>query len=185
MFFVFGKMIMGVIFNRIFRFEVKFGDYIYFWRLVYMYVYYGIYVGDDKVIYFICGWDEELGIGIVFDVFLISLRLELVIVKCDKCGMEGISNGVVLFCLDCFFVGCLLYWFEYNVDLVIFFVKVCGGICILVKLDIVEVVLYWVNYFFNNGFGLYYIFYNNCEDFVIYCKMGLLVIECNMIGWLG
>jgi hypothetical protein len=34
----------------------------------------------------------------------------------------------------------------------------------------------------DNGFGCYHIFHNNCEDFAIYCKTGLFVVDRNMIG---
>lgn len=180
-----GKMIMGVISNRIPRSEAKPGDHIYSWRSAYTYAHHGIYAGDDKVIHFTRGRDEELGTGTVLDVLLISSRPESATAKCDKCGMEGTSNGVVLSCLDCFLVGCPLYRFEYNVDPVTFFAKARGGTCTLAKSDTAEVVLHRANYLLNNGFGLYHIFHNNCEDFAIYCKTGLLVIERNMIGRSG
>jgi hypothetical protein len=37
----------------------------------------------------------------------------------------------------------------------------------------------------DNGFGCYHIFHNNCEDFAIYCKTGLFVVDRNMIGHSG
>jgi hypothetical protein len=180
-----GKMIMGVLSNRIARSEIKPGDHIYSWRSAYTYAHHGIYTGDEKVIHFTRGRDQELGTGTVLDVLLISSRPENATEKCEKCGMEGNSNGVVLSCLDCFLVGCPLYRFEYEVDPVTFFAKARGGTCTLAKSDAPELVLHRANYLYNNGFGLYHIFHNNCEDFAIYCKTGLLVVDRNMIGRSG
>jgi hypothetical protein len=36
-----------------------------------------------------------------------------------------------------------------------------------------------------NGFGCYCIFKNNCEDFAIYCKTGLLVVDQRTMGQSG
>lgn len=180
-----GKMIMGVISNRIAKSEAKPGDHIYSWRSAYTYAHHGIYAGDDKVIHFTRGRDQELGTGTVLDVLLVSSRPDSAASKCEKCGLEGTSNGVVLSCLDCFLVGCSLYRFEYDVDPVTFFAKARGGTCSLAKSDPPQLVLHRANYLFTNGFGLYHIFHNNCEDFAIYCKTGLLVIERNMIGRSG
>jgi hypothetical protein len=36
-----------------------------------------------------------------------------------------------------------------------------------------------------NGFGGYHIFKNNCEDFAIYCKTGLLIITNISVGRSG
>jgi hypothetical protein len=180
-----GKMIMGVLSNRVTKAQVQPGDHIYSWRSAYTYAHHGIYAGNDKVIHFTRGRDEELGTGTVLDVLLASSRPTAALEKCEKCGMEGNSNGVVHSCLDCFLLGGPLYRFEYDIDPVTFFAKARGGTCTLAKSDAPEAVLHRATYLLNNGFGLYHIFHNNCEDFAIYCKTGLLVVERNMIGRSG
>lgn len=57
--------------------------------------------------------------------------------------------------------------------------------CTLAISDPPETVLQRSRYLLANGFGCYHIFRNNCEDFAIYCKTGLLVIEGNAIGRSG
>jgi hypothetical protein len=38
-------------------------------------------------------------------------------------------------------------------------------------------VVHRAKHLLENGFGCYNVFKNNCEDFTIYCKTGLLVVE--------
>ncbi|KAI9073132.1 hypothetical protein K1719_044909 [Acacia pycnantha] len=45
--------------------------------------------------------------------------------------------------------------------------------------------LYRFEYLLENGFGVYNLFKNNCEDFAIYCKTGLLVIPNISVGRSG
>ncbi|KAF9614794.1 hypothetical protein IFM89_020648 [Coptis chinensis] len=40
-------------------------------------------------------------------------------------------------------------------------------------------------FFLQNGFGNYDIFQNNCEDFALYCRTGLLILEKTGIGRSG
>lgn len=180
-----GKMIMGVLSNRVGKSDIQAGDHIYSWRSAYTYAHHGIFAGNDKVIHFTRGRDEELGTGTVIDIFLASSRPNSALAKCEACGMEGDSHGVIISCLDCFLLGGPLYRFEYGIDPVTFFAKARGGTCTLAKSDPPEVVMHRATYLLNNGFGLYHIFHNNCEDFAIYCKTGLLVVERNMIGRSG
>ncbi len=59
------------------------------------------------------------------------------------------------------------------------------GTCMFTLSDDKELVLHWAKYLLDNGFGCYHIFHNNCEDFAIYCKTGLFVVDRNMIGHSG
>ncbi|KAH9577082.1 hypothetical protein CY35_01G195800 [Sphagnum magellanicum] len=180
-----GKMIMGVLSNRVSKSQVLPGDHIYSWRSAYTYAHHGIYAGDDQVIHFTRGRDEELGTGTIFDVFLVSSRPTASFEMCEKCGMQANSSGVLLSCLDCFLLGGPLYRFEYDIDPVTFLLKARGGTCTFALSDDKELVLHRAKYLLDNGFGCYHIFRNNCEDFAIYCKTGLLVEDRNMIGRSG
>ncbi|TXG65495.1 hypothetical protein EZV62_006770 [Acer yangbiense] len=51
-----------------------------------------------------------------------------------------------------------------------------GGTCTLATSDPPGDILHRANILLENGFGDYDVFKNNCEDFAIYCKTGLLVI---------
>ncbi|KAL3697389.1 hypothetical protein R1sor_011465 [Riccia sorocarpa] len=177
---------MGVLSNRVARDDLLPGDHIYSWRSAYTYSHHGIYCGNNKVIHFTRGRNEELGTGNQYlDVFLASSRPDSASKSCPDCGMHGESNGVVLSCLTCFLAGCPLYRFEYGENTLTFLAKARGGTCSLAEADSTDVVLHRANYLLNNGFGCYHIFHNNCEDFAIYCKTGLLVIDKNIIGRSG
>ncbi|KAL2644266.1 hypothetical protein R1flu_011853 [Riccia fluitans] len=177
---------MGVLSNRVAKDDILPGDHIYSWRSAYTYAHHGIYCGNNKVIHFTRGRNEELGTGNQYlDVFLASSRPDSASKSCPDCGMHGDSNGVVLSCLNCFLAGCPLYRFEYGENTLTFLAKARGGTCSLADSDPTDVVLHRANYLLNNGFGCYHIFHNNCEDFAIYCKTGLLVVDKNLIGRSG
>lgn len=40
-------------------------------------------------------------------------------------------------------------------------------------------------YLLQNGFGNYNVFQNNCEDFALYCKTGLLILDKQGVGRSG
>jgi hypothetical protein len=40
-------------------------------------------------------------------------------------------------------------------------------------------------YLLQNGFGNYHVFHNNCEDFAMYCKTGLLIVDKQGVGRSG
>lgn len=63
-----------------------------------------------------------------------------------------------------------------------FLAKARGGTCTLAVSDPTEVVVDRVKYLLENGFGCYNVFKNNCEDFAIYCKTGLLVLDQGAMG---
>lgn len=144
----------------------------------------GIYMGDEQVVHFTRGYDQELGAGTPFDL-MISSKLPAREEPCASCGLGRDSRGVVLTCLACFLAGFPLYRFEYATSTPIFLASARGGTCTLAKSDAPEMVIRRAKYLFINGFGCYHIFRNNCEDFAIYCKTGLLVMDGHRIGRSG
>ncbi|CAM6116023.1 unnamed protein product [Calypogeia fissa] len=176
---------MGILSNRIRKEEVKHGDHIYSWRSAYTYAHHGVYVADNRVIHFTRGRNEELGTGTYIDFLLSSSRPAASDGICPDCGLSGDSNGVVLSCLDCFLADCPLYRFQYGENTVTFLAKARGGTCTLALADPPDVVLHRANYLHEKGFGLYHLFHNNCEDFAIYCKTGLLAADNSFIGRSG
>uniref|UniRef100_A0A5B7BNN9 LRAT domain-containing protein n=1 Tax=Davidia involucrata TaxID=16924 RepID=A0A5B7BNN9_DAVIN len=175
---------MGLLSNRVDRESLKPGDHIYSWRTAYIYAHHGIYVGDDKVIHF-TRRGQEVGTGTVLDVILVSSGPARSQVPCSTCTPPEEGHGVVSSCLNCFLAGGVLYRFEYSVSPTLFIAKARGGTCTLAVSDPDDVVVHRANYLFNNGFGCYNVFKNNCEDFAIYCKTGLLVLDQRTMGQSG
>lgn len=94
---------------------------------------------------------------------------------CPGCGYRKTFSGVTSSCLDCFLWGGELYLFEYSVNTAFFIAKVRGGTCSIASSDPPEDVLHRAYYLLREGdFGVYDLFENNCEDFAVYCKTGLL-----------
>ncbi|XP_057973786.1 protein LEAD-SENSITIVE 1 [Malania oleifera] len=175
---------MGLLSNRVDRGSLKPGDHIYSWRTAYIYAHHGIYVGDDKVVHF-TRRGQEVGTGTVLDLLLVSSGPSNSRVPCPTCTHQEDSHGVVTSCLNCFLAGGVLYRFEYDVNPVHFIAKARGGTCTLAVSDPSEEVVHRANYLLHNGFGCYNVFKNNCEDFAIYCKTGLLVLDQGTIGQSG
>eukprot|EP00268_Persea_americana_P008070 TRINITY_DN1309_c0_g2_i2.p1 TRINITY_DN1309_c0_g2~~TRINITY_DN1309_c0_g2_i2.p1 ORF type:complete len:277 (-),score=33.76 TRINITY_DN1309_c0_g2_i2:355-1185(-) len=176
---------MGLFSNRVGRDQLKPGDHIYSWRTAYFYSHHGIYVGDNMVVHFTRGRGQEVGTGRVLDVILTSSVPKQPEVPCPICSQHEEGDGVVSSCLDCFLAGGVLYRFEYSVSLALFLVKARGGTCTRAPSDPDEIVLQRAMHLLNNGFGCYDVFGNNCEDFAIYCKTGLLVPDQGVIGRSG
>ncbi|PIN05686.1 hypothetical protein CDL12_21772 [Handroanthus impetiginosus] len=175
---------MGLLSNRIERSSLKPGDHIYSWRTAYIYAHHGIYVGDNKVIHF-TRRGQEVGTGTVLDALLVSSGPNRSLVPCPTCVPAGQGHGVVSSCLDCFLAGGILYRFEYSVSPALFLAKARGGTCTLAVSDPDDVVVHRAKYLLDNGFGCYNVFKNNCEDFAIYCKTGLLVLDHSTMGQSG
>ncbi|MED6118683.1 hypothetical protein PIB30_005155 [Stylosanthes scabra] len=57
--------------------------------------------------------------------------------------------------------------------------------CLLATSDPTEQVLRRALFLLENGFGDYHVFKNDCEDFAIYCKTGLLVFTNMCVGKSG
>ncbi|KAI4299695.1 hypothetical protein L6164_033129 [Bauhinia variegata] len=178
---------MGVLSNKIAREELKPGDHIYSWRQAYIYAHHGIYIGDGMVIHFTRGAGQETGTGTVLDLLLVSSSPSRNTDNpCPKCGDQSrLDGGVMASCLDCFLFGGELYIFEYGVSPAFFLAKARGGTCTLASSDPPEDVLHRALFLLENGFGVYNIFKNNCEDFAIYCKTGLLLVSSSSVGRSG
>lgn len=146
--------------------------------LFYFYYFLGIFVGDGMVIHYIGAAGQEIGTGtFVNRIFSISSPWRNSTPVCERCGDDqSRQNGVTTSCLDCFLAGFNLCLFRYSVTPGFFITQARGGTCTLAVSDPPEVVLHRARYLLgNNGFGTYNLFNNNCEDFAMYCKTGLLV----------
>ncbi|KAG8374043.1 hypothetical protein BUALT_Bualt11G0089900 [Buddleja alternifolia] len=144
----------------------------------------GIYIGDDKVIHF-TRRGQEVGTGTILDHLPGSLDPTYYRIPCLTCIPPEDGHGVVSSCLTCFLAGGILHRFEYSVSLALFLAKVRGGTCTLADSDPDEIVIHRANYLLENGFGCYNVFKNNCEDFAIYCKTGLLDTNERTMGQSG
>ncbi|KAL9362914.1 hypothetical protein Peur_045699 [Populus x canadensis] len=175
---------MGLLSNRIGKESLKPGDHIYSWRTAYIYAHHGIYIGDDKVVHF-TRRGQEVGTGTVLDVLLLSSGPARSTVPCPNCTMQQDGHGVILSCLNCFLAGGILYRFEYTVSPALFLAKVRGGTCTLAVSDSNDIVVHRAKYLLENGFGCYNVFKNNCEDFAIYCKTSMLIVDQGTMGQSG
>jgi len=172
---------MGFLSNKISIDEVKPGDHIYSWRQAYVYAHHGIYVGDGQVNHFTRGDGQETGTGTFLDKIIVSSSPNHGDSPCPNCGDRFVKvGGVISSCLDCFLAGGDLYVFEYGVSPAVFLAKPRGGVCTIASSDPPEEVIYRANFLLRNGFGVYNVFQNNCEDFAIYCKTGLLVANTDV-----
>ncbi|XP_015158810.1 uncharacterized protein [Solanum tuberosum] len=176
----------GILSNKIPQDELKPGDHIYSWRNAYLYAHHGIYVGDDMVIHFTRAAGQEIGTGTVLDRFIFSSSPSHPSgFPCPRCGDQSRTEGVISSCLECFLCGGELYLFKYGVSPGVFITKTRGGTCTIAPSDPPEHVLHRAKFLLQNGFGVYNIFKNNCEDFAIYCKTGLLVFTNVSVGRSG
>ncbi|GAB2265516.1 hypothetical protein Dimus_000566 [Dionaea muscipula] len=176
---------MGVLSNKIGKETLKPGDHIYSWRHAWIYAHHGIYVGEGRVIHFTRAAGQEVGTGTALDHVIFSSSAKRAGPPCEVCGDQSMASGVISSCLDCFLSGGELYLFEYGVSPVFFLAKARGGTCTLAVSDPPDDVLHRASYLLEKGFGVYNIFKNNCEDFAIYCKTGLLVITNISVGRSG
>jgi hypothetical protein len=151
----------------------------------------GIYVGDGMVIHFTRAVGHEIGTGTFLDSFLFSSSSPAAATTYQRCGhlAHGCEGGVMS-CLDCFLHGGgssgSLYLFHYAVSPAFFLAKARGGTCTLAVSDPGHVVVHHARYLLDKGeFGTYSLFKNNCEDFTIYCKTGLLVETAFSVGRSG
>ncbi|KAJ8549814.1 hypothetical protein K7X08_033521 [Anisodus acutangulus] len=178
--------IAGFLSNKIPKDELKPGDHIYSWRNTYLYAHHGIYVGDGMVIHFTRAAGQEIGTGTVLDPFIFSSSpLHPSDSPCPRCGDQSRTEGVISSCLECFLSGGELYLFQYGVSPGLFIAKTRGGTCTIAPSDPPKHILHRAVFLLQNGFGGYNIFKNNCEDFAIYCKTGLLVFTNHSVGRSG
>ncbi|CAN1160783.1 Protein LEAD-SENSITIVE 1 [Linum perenne] len=177
---------MGVLSNKLPREELKPGDHIYSWRHGYVYSHHGIYAEDGNVIHFTRGAGQEIGTGTFLDNYILSSSpARPTDDPCPNCGDQPRLDGVLRSCLDCFLWGGELYRFEYGVTPAFFLAKARGGTCTLAPSDPSSEVLHRASFLLENGFGNYSLIRNNCEDFAIYCKTGLLVFTSINVGRSG
>lgn len=176
---------MGFLSNMISRAELKPGDHIYSWRTAYIYAHHGIYTGDDMVIHFTRAAGQEIGTGTFLDKLLLSSSPTPTGTICERCGDQSKLHGVIKSCIDCFLGGGNLYVFEYAVSPAFFIAKARGGTCTLAVSDPAEDALHRAKSLLDKGFGMYSLFKNNCEDFAIYCKTGLLIETNYSLGRSG
>ncbi|CAH8384888.1 unnamed protein product [Eruca vesicaria subsp. sativa] len=168
---------MGLLTNKMEREELKAGDHIYTYRAVFAYSHHGIFVGGSKVVHF----RPENNLN--SSVSSLSSSEEAICPTFPDCGFRQPNSGVVLSCLDCFLKNGSLYCFEYGVSPSVFLTKVRGGTCTTAQSDPTDSVIHRAMYLLQNGFGNYHVFKNNCEDFALYCKTGLLIMD--KIGGVG
>ncbi|KAL7111107.1 hypothetical protein ACP275_05G067200 [Erythranthe tilingii] len=164
---------MGLISHRVKRGDLKAGDHIYTWRNLFTYSHHGIYVGENKVVHFTLDQGSS-SFGISF-----SSSISTVPIACsnfpDNCCSNNRASGVIISCLNCFLRNGSLHRYEYGVGFLPFSAKFRGG-CSAAKSDPPESVIHRAMYLLQNGsFGDYDLLGNNCEDFALYCKTGLLV----------
>ncbi|KAI4967023.1 hypothetical protein ZWY2020_034436 [Hordeum vulgare] len=150
---------MGLLSHRVERSELKPGDHIYTWRAAYSYSHHGIYVGGSKVVHFTT--KKEAGTA-----GLDSARCHPHLPRLLPPRRR-------------------LHGFEYGVPPAVFLAKLRGGTCTTAASDPADAVVHRAMYLLQNGFGSYDVFENNCEDFALYCKTGLLLPPEQGIGRSG
>ena len=138
------------------------------------------------MIHFTRGAGLEIGTGTVLDRYIFSSSPSHSSHNpCLRCGDQSRLDGVISSCIDCFLADGDLYLFHYSISPAIFLAKARGGTCTLAAADPPADVIHRASFLLHNGFGVYHIFRNNCEDFAIYCKTGLLVNTSISVGRSG
>ncbi|KAG6784891.1 hypothetical protein POTOM_010602 [Populus tomentosa] len=145
----------------------------------------GIFVGGSKVVHFTPRQNANSSSDTSSDFYNSMSNIPSSCETFPDCGFRQLDSGVVLSCLDCFLKKGSLYCFEYGVPPTVFLAKVRGGTCTTAASDPPETVIHRAMYLLQNGFGNYDVFQNNCEDFAMYCKTGLLVMDRLGVGRSG
>jgi hypothetical protein len=146
----------------------------------------GIYVGGSKVVHFTT--KKEAGTAGLDSAVAMSSLISGGSPECPTfpdCGFQLPESGVILTCLDCFLRDGSLHGFEYGVPPAVFLAKLRGGTCTTAASDPPDAVVHRAMYLLQNGFGSYDVFENNCEDFALYCKTGLILPSEAGIGRSG
>ncbi|CAD5326753.1 unnamed protein product [Arabidopsis thaliana] len=182
---------MGVLTNKVERDELKPGDHIYTYRAVFAYSHHGVFVGGCKVVHFkpehslISPTLASSSSSSSSSVSEVNDSSEAPCPTYPDCGYKRPKSGVVLSCLDCFLKKGSLYRFDYGVSSSIFLTRFRGGTCTTAPSDPLQTVIHRAMHLLQNGFGNYNVFQNNCEDFALYCKTGLLILDKNGVGRSG
>ncbi|CAI0440444.1 unnamed protein product, partial [Linum tenue] len=150
----------------------------------------GIYVGGSKVVHFTPKKTAQSRDASSSSSSIITTDSVPSIPSscCDifpDCGFRQPGSGVVLTCLDCFLGKGSLHLFEYSIQTSLFLTKLRGGTCSTAASDPPQSVVHRAMYLLQNGFGNYDVFRNNCEDFALYCKTGLLITDSQGVGRSG
>ncbi|KAH9625910.1 hypothetical protein KSS87_023430 [Heliosperma pusillum] len=174
---------MGLLSHRVEKDEIKPGDHIYTWRALFTYSHHGIYVGGSKVVHFTPDRDRKVSSQSSASSDL-TRDTPSSCPTFPDCGFRQPNSGVILSCLDCFLGKGSLYLFEYGVTPSAFIAKVRGG-STTAQPDPSETVIHRAMHLLQNGFGNYNVFQNNCEDFALYCRTGLLIVDTQGVGRSG
>ncbi|XP_058224136.1 protein LEAD-SENSITIVE 1-like isoform X1 [Rhododendron vialii] len=176
---------MGMFSNRVNRSDIKEGDHIYSWRTFFIYAHHGIYIGNGLVIHFTAP-PEKLTASSTSSLSSSSSApgrgQQRTCPYYPRCGNQRPGSGVAIICLDCFIEEGSLYCYEYGVT---FLFQLRAGTRTTDKSDPASTVVQRANYLFENGFGNYDLVRNNCEDFALYCKTGLLKVVDDGVGRSG
>ncbi|KAG2331118.1 hypothetical protein Bca4012_019440 [Brassica carinata] len=177
---------MGLITNKVDRADLKPGDHMYTYRAVFAYSHHGVFVGGCKVVHFKPEQSLEAPtLSSSSSVSEVNDSSEALCPTYPDCGFKQPNSGVLLSCLDCFLKNGSLYRFEYGVSSSVFLTRVRGGTCTTAPSEPFETVVHRAMHLLQNGFGNYDIFQNNCEDFALYCKTELLILDKNGVGRSG
>lgn len=166
---------MGLLSHRVELSEIRPGDHLYTWRAGYTYSHHGIYVGGSKVVHFTRKKEEAGTAGLAAASSLLLPRDDECPASVPDCGFQLPDSGVVLTCVGCFLRGGALHRFEYGAPPAVFLAKLRGGTCTTARADGGPgAAVRRAMHLLRAGFGDYDVFDNNCEDFALYCKTGLL-----------
>ncbi|KAH6777681.1 hypothetical protein C2S52_006724 [Perilla frutescens var. hirtella] len=176
------------------RSELQAGDHIYVWRLGFIYSHHGIYIGKDKVVHLTQRWnlrtsshssstsfrstylDNPNAVVVNRELEYGGKKTKNRVSQVRKKGQKkNQRTGVILSSLDSFIRNGSLYRYEYGVSRGAFIAKLRGGTCTTANSEPPEVVINNAKYLLRNGFGKYDVIKNNCEDFALYCKTGILL----------
>ncbi|CAK7348680.1 unnamed protein product [Dovyalis caffra] len=150
---------MGFLTHRVERSEIKPGDHIYSYRAVFTYSHHGIFVGGSKVVHFTPRENANSSSDTSSDFYDSMSSIPSSCETFPDCGFRQPDSGVVL--------------------------SLRGGTCTTAASDPPETVVHRAMYLLQNGFGNYDVFHNNCEDFAMYCKTGLLIMDRLGVGRSG
>ncbi|KFK24449.1 hypothetical protein AALP_AAs48179U000400 [Arabis alpina] len=142
----------------------------------------------EELIHFTRGGVVETRIGAFLDKFIVSSVPSHGggNYPCLICGDQSNLHGVISSCLDCFLAGGNIYLFKYGVSKPFFMAIPRGGTCTVATSDPSDEVISRANFLFlRKVFGAYHLLENNCEDFAIYCKTGLVISSDTNCGSSG
>ncbi|KAG5539470.1 hypothetical protein RHGRI_019871 [Rhododendron griersonianum] len=175
---------MSLFSNRVERSDIAEGDHIYSWRT--LYAHHGIYIGNGLVIHFTPP-PGKLTASNPFSSLSSSSSApgrgqQRTCPNHPRCGSRKAGSGVAITCLDCFIEEGSLNRYEYGVTSSEPLLIRGGGGRTTKQSDPASTVVRRANYLFENGFGNYYLVWNNCEDFALYCKTGIFVAGVGRSG---